>query len=881
MGVKTKKLVLLLGMLIVLSSFVLAQDSYIVVNAVNPEMIEIGSIEWRVIGEGFFDFWIEIYDGADFLGYGAYDKQTANTPIAVSSGAHTIRVDFNGMSIEKIVNLDPGKTERLVFIFDRTEFNISQVLNDSINAQCSVSIAGTFNLDEDQGYGDIDECEDTFLATVGISAETESDESLTGSYSADMSFDFEGTSFYLESSVSLSTTGDGWANLWSFFKPADGYTYKVPMVGSNMPTNNDFDYWISQYIREGDYLSVNACPYEGFGITCGTIILRGWEGDDMEGYDVLVFPASDTYTVWISEFAQFMPVLSIHPLDPPKSEIWQGQVTDLKLSSVPYDILGTGVLIEEKPFACFRYSVSESVIGVTVDASCSYDLSGGEIVEYRWDFEGWQGWQPTGKVVNVPYSMAGVYTGTLTVVNDKGQTDSTAKDMPLLIMGDKVGILNMDNPKETSKKLCFAYTVEWAGLSTLIAGVSLLSNFVFISGIAKVIILGASLSPVTIIASLASTGLIAIYNWQNDVWIKETEALCRLANDPPDDNYTEVMEIELYEIYPTGEGNTSMDVSIINFTNHMSENQAILQALTTSIERFEGALIANEIEYILLQAKALKNYSDMMIESLIKLNNSAEDLIGEIEIIESNPTISVQLEEMQERVEMEGFTQEEIDYFESLGANDTEIDNYEEKLIEFSITEFKNKIEEFRAGYEESILIYINLSDQASDIIELLEEGEKLPGDVNLTLTKGWNLMSIPLNLPNNSINYLFNEANISIYGYKNNSWLVPNEIDNTLAYWIKVNQSLNLTINGSRIINKTINMQEGWNLIDYIFPTDNITTALSSINGCYQYVFSWYDLWTSFNPLRLFSQNSLKNMTFSRGYWIKVNCTYVNWTVS
>ena len=73
--------------------------------------------------------------------------------------------------------------------------------------------------------------------------------------------------------------------------------------------------------------------------------------------------------------------------------------------------------------------------------------------------------------------------------------------------------------------------------------------------------------------------------------------------------------------------------------------------------------------------------------------------------------------------------------------------------------------------------------------------------------------------------------------------------------------------------------MNEGWNLVGYTFPTQNITTALSSINGCYQTVFSWYDFWTSFNPLMLFSQNTLKNMTFGRGYWVKVNCTEANWT--
>ena len=73
--------------------------------------------------------------------------------------------------------------------------------------------------------------------------------------------------------------------------------------------------------------------------------------------------------------------------------------------------------------------------------------------------------------------------------------------------------------------------------------------------------------------------------------------------------------------------------------------------------------------------------------------------------------------------------------------------------------------------------------------------------------------------------------------------------------------------------------LKQGWNLIGYTFPTRNITTALASINGCYGYIFGWYDFWNSFDPLR--PLNTLRNMTFGRGYWIKVNCTEVNWTIS
>ena len=52
-----------------------------------------------------------------------------------------------------------------------------------------------------------------------------------------------------------------------------------------------------------------------------------------------------------------------------------------------------------------------------------------------------------------------------------------------------------------------------------------------------------------------------------------------------------------------------------------------------------------------------------------------------------------------------------------------------------------------------------------------------------------------------------------------------------------------------------------------FIFLSSNLTFLLDRFD----------DFWTGFNPL--FSQNTLKNMTFGRGYWIKANCTEINWT--
>lgn len=75
----------------------------------------------------------------------------------------------------------------------------------------------------------------------------------------------------------------------------------------------------------------------------------------------------------------------------------------------------------------------------------------------------------------------------------------------------------------------------------------------------------------------------------------------------------------------------------------------------------------------------------------------------------------------------------------------------------------------------------------------------------------------------------------------------------------------------------ETITLTKGWNLVGYPFTTENIGDALASIEGCCESVFGWYGFWNSYSPSKIY--NSLKNMTYGRGYWINVNCTEVNWT--
>lgn len=93
--------------------------SGIIVHCHNPEGKEINSIAGGV----------EIFNNNTSIGYGAYDAQTHNKLISILSGTHTIKAKFNGMTKEKTITLNPNETKVLTFVFERTKFDLTSLFS--------------------------------------------------------------------------------------------------------------------------------------------------------------------------------------------------------------------------------------------------------------------------------------------------------------------------------------------------------------------------------------------------------------------------------------------------------------------------------------------------------------------------------------------------------------------------------------------------------------------------------------------------------------------------------------------------------------------------------------------------------------------------------
>jgi hypothetical protein len=163
-----------------------------------------------------------------------------------------------------------------------------------------------------------------------------------------------------------------------------------------------------------------------------------------------------------------------------------------------------------------------------------------------------------------------------------------------------------------------------------------------------------------------------------------------------------------------------------------------------------------------------------------------------------------------------------------------------------------------------------------------------------INLNTGWNLISLNVTPDSttpesifSSIKSILNEVKGTTGTY---SPSVPdflntlNNLEDGLAYWVKVNEATNLDVEGTPINYNAlpIELKTGWNLTGYPVEKENaITNALSSI---------WSELEEAKDLSKSYSTsvpdflNTLLTLVPNSGYWIKVNAnttlTYPNPTI-
>lgn len=124
----------------------------------------------------------------------------------------------------------------------------------------------------------------------------------------------------------------------------------------------------------------------------------------------------------------------------------------------------------------------------------------------------------------------------------------------------------------------------------------------------------------------------------------------------------------------------------------------------------------------------------------------------------------------------------------------------------------------------------------------------------------GWNLVSVPLELQDNSVASVFPNAVSSAF-YFSNGYVSSNILENDLGYWIKFDNSENIPISGNNIDNN-IAVVEGWNLIGGNNSAREVSEISSTPSNIIQSAFF------SFNG----GYTPATEVIPGKGYWVKVS---------
>lgn len=136
--------------------------------------------------------------------------------------------------------------------------------------------------------------------------------------------------------------------------------------------------------------------------------------------------------------------------------------------------------------------------------------------------------------------------------------------------------------------------------------------------------------------------------------------------------------------------------------------------------------------------------------------------------------------------------------------------------------------------------------------------------NVLVNWSNGWNMISLPLRVPNNQTTSIYPSAASSVYSYSTASGYQPQTyLYNGLGYWVKFNGTGSTGLNGYTVSQESIAVFTGWNLIGAISTTIATSTVASNpsaivVSPYYEYTVSGYLATTSLDP--------------GKAFWVKVN---------
>jgi hypothetical protein len=117
-----------------------------------------------------------------------------------------------------------------------------------------------------------------------------------------------------------------------------------------------------------------------------------------------------------------------------------------------------------------------------------------------------------------------------------------------------------------------------------------------------------------------------------------------------------------------------------------------------------------------------------------------------------------------------------------------------------------------------------------------------VPG-ITLNLKAGWNMVSAPLTLGNNSVSAVFpGVAAVYTWDPVSRSYIQPDTIEPDTGYWVAVTADGNITVTGTPVTTWTSDMTAGWNMIGSVSNAASIANPNDSPDASVQPFAYWWD---------------------------------------
>lgn len=131
----------------------------------------------------------------------------------------------------------------------------------------------------------------------------------------------------------------------------------------------------------------------------------------------------------------------------------------------------------------------------------------------------------------------------------------------------------------------------------------------------------------------------------------------------------------------------------------------------------------------------------------------------------------------------------------------------------------------------------------------------------NVSVNSGWNLISVPVQNSNLTVNSVFNDAASSAYFY-DGKYVAKDTLTPGYGFWLKFNYSKNYSISGTPLTGISIPVKAGWNLIGSLNTTIPVYSVASVPSGIILTPFYGYNGGYFNSP----------QIEKGKGYWVKVS---------